>query len=139
MIYGQVWNTIDVEYGSFNWLRREVSLKIGQNADHNLLGRTERAHVDSIVESGVMQFVQGAWPTIGLPKDSPAGEGREPDAQHVEAEKDLKRHPPHRWSFMQKSHSFSTVSGTSHYDLPEDFGATIQPRRGKVDVSRLCG
>lgn len=143
MIEKLVYSTIDVEYGSWNWLRREIALRSGYSPDHNLLGRVERVHVDSIIESGVMQFVQGAWPTIGLPPDTPAGEGRMPDAQHVEAEKDVKRHPPHRWSFMQKSHSFATVSGTSSYDLPDDFGATIQEPTtsragGRIAIARLA-
>lgn len=60
-----VWNTIDAEYGTFDWLRRELCVKIGYNADHRLLNKSERSYVDSIIESGVMQFCISAFQGFG--------------------------------------------------------------------------
>lgn len=141
MSFGQTYNTIDVEYATFNWLRREVALKMGYSPDHVLLNRTERVHVDSIIESGIAQFCQGAWPTAPRLPEEPSGEDRDPEAMHVEAKKEDKRRPPHRWSFMHLVYSISTVSGQSEYDLPADFSGVFQEptttrEGGRIGIAR---
>lgn len=118
-----VWLTTDPEYGSVHWLRREVATKLGYAADGRLLNRPERAYVDSIIESGIMQFAAASSPTVQ--PEEPAGEGRLPDGLHVEAAKDATRRAPYRWSFLNYVHSFQTAIGQNTYDLPDDFGSFI--------------
>lgn len=134
----QPYNTEQVEYGTFNWLRREIGAKIGYKADHNLLGNIERRHVDSVIESGVQQFISSAWPTIPQNPSGPPPEGREPsDAGHVESNKEAKRRPPHRWSFMQRFATIATVVDQSAYDLPDDFGSWIGEPTTAVGGGRI--
>lgn len=121
----QVFSTIDVTYGTYDWLRREVMLQHGFTADHKLLGKAERTWIDSIVERGMHQFVNAAWPTAQALPETTVGEGREPDAQHVEAEKEARRRPPHRWSFTHRIHTLTTAIGTYEYEMPDDFGGVI--------------
>jgi hypothetical protein len=135
MVASQVWNTIDAEYGTFNWLRREVCVRLGYNADHRLLNRTERAYVDSLIESGVMQFCNAAYPSAMQMEDSLSGEGRAIDSMQVEATKEAKRRPPHNWSFLHKIHDITTINGVSNYEMPDDFGAWI----GEPTTSRAGG
>lgn len=118
-----VWLTTDPEYGSVHWLRREIATKLGYAADGRLLNRPERAYVDSIIESGVMQFAAASSPTVQ--PEEPAGEGRLPDGLHVEATKDAVRRAPYRWSFLNYVYSFQTVANQNTYDLPDDFGSFI--------------
>ena len=137
----QVWNTIDAEYGSFDWLRRELCIKIGYNPDHRLLNRAERSYVDSIIESGVMQFCNASYPSVPIMGESSSGEGRSPDSFQQEADKEARRKPPHNWSFLHKIYEVDVVSGTSSYELPSDFGAWIgeptTPRSGgKIAIVR---
>lgn len=136
-----VWNTIDAEYGTFNWLRRELCVKIGYNADHRLLNRSERSYVDSIIESGVMQFYNAAYPTVPIIDERLAGEGRVDQPIEIEGEKEAKRKPPHNWSFLHRIHEVVTSAGTSNYTLPDDFGAWIgEPTTvrsgGKLAIAR---
>ena len=120
-----VWNTIDADYGSFDWLRRELCIKVGYNPDHRLLNRAERSYIDSLIESGVMQFCNAAYPSAPMLPESIAGEGRSIDSLQQEGEKEAKRKPPHNWSFLHKIYDISISAGTSNYELPQDFGAWI--------------
>ena len=130
-----VWNTIDAEYGTFDWLRRELCVKIGYNADHRLLNRSERSYVDSVIESGVMQFCNAAYPTVPMVPSGSNGEGRVDQALEVDADKESKRKPPYNWSFLHKIYDISTTAGVSSYELPEDFGSWI----GEPTTSRAGG
>jgi len=138
MIINQVFNTVDVEYGTYNWLRREVCLQNGFDGDHALLGKSERMWIDSIVERGLMQFVNAEWPTVPNPPDTPIGEGREPDQMHAEAAKEMRRRPPHRWSFMHRIHTITTVAGTYEYELPVDFGGIIDEPTTRRQGGRIA-
>ena len=120
-----VWNTIDADYGSFDWFRRELCIKVGYNPDHRLLNRAERSYIDSLIESGVMQFCNAAYPSAPMLPESIAGEGRSIDSLQQEGEKEAKRKPPHNWSFLHKIYDISISAGTSNYELPQDFGAWI--------------
>lgn len=136
-----VWNTIDAEYGTFDWLRRELCVKIGYNADHRLLNRSERSYVDSIIESGINQFCNASYPSSVMLPEPPAGEGRVDQPLISDAEKEFKRKPPHNWSFLHKVHDISTIVGESNYEMPEDFGAWIgEPTTtragGKIAIAR---
>lgn len=130
-----VWNTIDAEYGTFDWLRRELCIKIGYNADHRLLNRSERSYVDSIIESGLMQFCSAAYPTVPIIPDSSDGEGRVDQPLSIDAEKEAKRKPPYNWTFLHKIADITTAAGISDYELPDDFGAWI----GEPTTSRAGG
>lgn len=131
----QVWNTIDAEYGTFNWLRRELSVKAGYDADHRLLNRSDRSYIDSLIESGLMQFCHAAYPSAPMMQEPLSGEGRSADSIQVEAQKEAKRRPPHNWSFLHRIYELQTVSGKNSYDLPDDFGAWI----GEPTTSRAGG
>lgn len=136
-----IWNTIDAEYGTFNWLRRELCVKIGYNADHRLLNRPERSYVDSIIESGVMQFYNAAYPTVPIMQEKEAGEGRVDQPLQLEGEKEAKRKPPHNWSFLHQIFSLTTSVNVSEYDLPDDFGSwigepTTSNKGGKIAIAR---
>ena len=130
-----VWNTVDAEYGTFDWLRRELCVKIGYNADHRLLNRSERSYVDSIIESGIMQFCNAAYPTVPMVPSDSNGDGRVDQALEVDADKESKRKPPYNWSFLHKIYDISTEAGVSNYELPEDFGSWI----GEPTTSRAGG
>lgn len=46
----------------------------------------------------------------------------------------------HQWSHLQKEHTFTTVNGTSEYDLPEDFHRLIdQTQYNRTRQERLDG
>lgn len=127
-----IWNTVDAEYGTFDWLRRELCVKIGYNADHRLLNRSERSYVDSIIESGVNQFCHAAYPSAPMLPEPPSGEGRVDQPLISDAEKEFKRKPPHNWSFMQKIFELRTVVGQYSYEMPDDFGSWIgEPTTGR--------
>lgn len=134
-------STIAPKYATLDWCRREVAIRIGHKADHKLLGRSELSYIDSIIESGVHQFMSAAFPKAPVEPQAPAGEGRDPDALHVESEKEMSRKAPHRWSFAERIHEFTTASGTSTYQMPADFGAIIdEPTTtqagGRIAVAR---
>lgn len=131
----QVWNTVDAEYGTFNWLRRELCVKLGFNADHRLLNRSERSYVDSVIESGVMQFCHASYPTAPRMEEPLSGEGRSIDSLQADAIKESKRRPPHNWTFLHKIYDIQTVAGQSSYEMPNDFGAWI----GEPTTSRAGG
>lgn len=126
--------TGNIEYGTFDWLRREVAIKLGYNADARLLDRSQRAYVDSIIESGVMQFASGVSPAMA-PDREPSGEGRAEGQTQIEQEKEARQRAPHRWSFLNYVHTIQTVIGQSEYDLPDDFGSFI----GEPTTSREGG
>lgn len=130
-----VWNTIDAEYGTFDWLRRELCVKIGYNADHRLLNKSERSYVDSIIESGVMQFCSAAYPSVPIVPDSQEGEGRVDQPLSVDSKKEGQRKPPHNWTFLHKIVDITTSVNKSDYELPDDFGAWI----GEPTTSRAGG
>jgi hypothetical protein len=130
-----VWNTVDPEYGTFDWLRREVCVKIGYNADQRLLNRSERSYVDSIIESGIMQFCNAAYPTVPMIPSDSNGEGRVDQPIEIDADKEAKRKPPYNWSFLHVIHELTTESGKSSYELPSDFGSWI----GEPTTSRSGG
>lgn len=115
----QVWSTVSPEYGSLHWLRRELAVRLGFPADGRLLDRPQRAYVDSIIESAVMQFSTGMVPDA--PPDTPPGEGRE--GIQIEAEKEAKRRAPYRWSFLNKVEVITLHPAQDEYDLPSDFGS----------------
>lgn len=138
---GLVWNTIDAEYGTFDWLRREICVKVGYNADHRLLNRSERSYVDSLIQSGVMQFYTAAYPTVPIVPDASDGEGRVEQPLDIDAQKEGKRKPPYNWTFLHKIHEVNVVANTHSYDLPDDFGSWIgEPTTvragGKLAIAR---
>lgn len=135
------WPTSDPEYGSFNWLRREVAIRLKYSPDARLLDRIQRAYVDSIIESGVMQFATGVVPAMQPDRDTPPGEGRAIDSIQVEAEKEAKTRAPYRWSFLNKVFQFSTAANKYNYDLPSDFGSfhgepTTTREGGRIAIVR---
>jgi len=106
------WPTGIVEYGTFNWLRREVAQAMGLPADTRLLDHVDRSRVDSAIESGLNLFY---YPNPSMFTIADA----------TEAQKERLRRAPHQWSFLQRTTTVGMVSGKSSYQLPADFAAFI--------------
>lgn len=106
------WPTSTVEYGSFGWLRREVSQALGLPADVRLLDHVDRSRVDSIIESGLHLFYYPNPSTFTL-------------ADATEAQKERLRRAPHQWTFLQTSTTVGMVVGQSSYDLPANFATFL--------------
>ena len=93
------------EHGSYLWLRREVGGYLGKGYsqdgwDSEIIGK-----VDSIVQSGVMQFY---YPPP-LPQQN----------EHKPA------NLAHQWSFLTPLAPMTMVVGKKTYDLPSDFSGVI--------------
>lgn len=91
------------EYGSYAWLRREVSGFLGYGYNADALDAERAGKVDSIIQSGLMQFY---YPPPMPDKDGNAA--------------------PHRWSFLSPVAEMEIVLGESAYDLPEDCSGIIE-------------
>lgn len=127
----QAWITTTVEYGTFDWLRREIALKLGHKPDAKLLGNTERSHVESIIESGLQQFMSAAWPSQARQAEAPDEEGN--------TKKEAARRAPHRWSFLEKYEIINTVVGQTAYPLSTDFGGRIgEPTTTRTGGTKLA-
>lgn len=132
---GQLYSTRDVVYGQYNWLRREFGRKLNYPADHELMNRTQRNYVDTTIERGIHCFCEASWPM--LPRQALSGEGREGGIE-VDSIKEDKRKAPHRWSFLNRTHTFSTVSGTQEYPLPADYGGIINEPTTSREGGRIA-
>ena len=119
------WPTGPIEYGSFSWLRREVSQKLGLPADPRLLDHVDRNRVDSIIESGVLRFYYPAPSQFTIP-----------DA--TEAQKERLRKAPNQWSFLQSSTTITTAIGQSAYTLPASFANFIDEPTTSRDGGRIA-
>jgi hypothetical protein len=102
------WPTTVIEYGSFNWLRREVSPLLGLPHDVRLLDHVDRNRIDSVIDSGLRLFYFPNPSQLTI-------------ADATEAQKERLRRAPHQWSFLQKTASLEMAPGVSVYDLPADF------------------
>lgn len=91
------------EYGSYDWLRREVGGYLGYGYNPSAWDTEKSSKIDSIVQSGLMQFYYHA-----PMKD---GDG---NAQ------------PHMWSFMSPVAELEIENGVRDYTLPEDFSGIIE-------------
>lgn len=91
-------------YGSFDWLRREVGGYLGLGYNPDAWDSEQSAKVDSIVNSGLMQFY--------YPPPIPAGK----EGEMVK----------HRWSFMSPVETMVLVASQSTYELPEDFAGITE-------------
>lgn len=91
------------EYGSYAWLRRETGGFLGLGYNPDSWDVEQAAKVDSIVQSGLMQFY---YPPPQVDKDGKA--------------------VPHRWSFLAPVAELETVVGQSEYILPEDFAGIVE-------------
>lgn len=93
------------QHGSYLWLRREVGGYLGwgynqENWDFEKLGK-----VDSIVQSGVMQFY--------YPPPLPQQNEHKPASV------------PRQWSFLTPLATLTLVTGKNAYDLPADFSGML--------------
>jgi hypothetical protein len=86
-------------YGSYQWLLREVGVALGYSHDRSTWDHEQEGKVDSFVQRGVMQFY---FPP-------PVSDGS----------------APHQWSFLAPLASLSLTSGTSLYDLPDDYSSPL--------------
>jgi len=91
------------EYGTYLWLKREVGGYLGLGYNPSAWDNETSAKVDSIVQSGLMQFY---YPP---PMKGEDGEMR-----------------PHRWTFLSPVAELDIENGVRDYDLPEDFSGIIQ-------------
>lgn len=105
------WPFEKAPYGSLDWLRREVGRAIELNPDYKTWDYTQLGRVDSVVESGVMQFY---YP--------PPLERREDDSlSPEEKDKDARNRKPHTWSFLRQLETLSLTQGVAVYDAPAGF------------------
>lgn len=92
----------EIEYGTYQWLRREVAGFLFNQWDWNVLDQEQRGKVDSIIQSGYMQMLYPApLPSEGKPNH------------------------PHQWSFLTPITDLPIVASDSTYDLPDDFAGII--------------
>ena len=122
-----VWPIAEAEYGSYNWLRKEVAAVMPDYPkDAALLDYEQRSVIDSIIEGGLFRFY---FP--------PPSEMTLPDA--TEAQKERLRRAPHSWSFLQLTVEITTVANQSEYELPLDFGNFLgEPTTSRSDSNRLA-
>ena len=122
-----VWPVAEAEYGSYNWLRKEVAAVMPDYPkDAAMLDYQQRSVIDSIIEGGLFRFY---FP--------PPSEMTIPDA--TEAQKERLRRAPHSWSFLQLTAEITTENGKSEYDLPLNFGNFLgEPTTSRSDSNRLA-
>lgn len=108
-----MWPAVNIDYGSFQWLQREVARKLGYSPSVHLLDFDEESNVNSVIESGVRQFYYPPPTQLTL-------------ADPTEAQKERLRRGPYAWTFLQNVTSVNLVSGTSLYTLPADFLSFIE-------------
>lgn len=96
-------------YGSYQWLLREVGRSLGIGPNPQSYTHDQQRRVDSIVQSGVMQF----YFCPPLQADS--------DDDNSEESRDNRLRQPHIWSFLNQKSMFLLEAGKSTYELPADF------------------
>lgn len=96
-------------YGSYQWLLREVGRTLGVGPNPQSYAHDQLRRVDSIVQSGVMQF----YFCPPMQQDNLDG-----DSEEV---RDNRLRQPHTWSFLNQLGTFELQPGVSLYELPEDF------------------
>jgi hypothetical protein len=111
----QNWPISKLAYGSYGWLMQETGRSLGLNPDMKTWNHSDRARVDSIVQSGLMQFY------FPPPLEDTRKEERETDTASVESQKDARTRQPYVWSWLKQLSMVETVSGQSVYELPEEF------------------
>lgn len=94
----------EIEYGTYQWLMREIGGYLYGKHDSAEWTHTEREQIDSIVQRGARQFYN--------PPQLPPEEHKPPK-------------PPHNWSFMQPLGELNIKNGTRTYDLPPEFSGII--------------
>lgn len=114
-------------YGSYQWLLREVGRTLGVGPNPQSYAHDQLRRVDSIVQSGVMQFY--FCPPMQKEKDQEDGEGG----------RDERLRQPHTWSFLNQLGTFALESGQSLYTLPEDFAGVngdliLSDGKGRIPV-----
>mgnify|MGYP003114411810 CR=1 FL=1 len=115
------------EYGSYQWLLRETGKSLGLNPSPATWPHDQTQRVDSIVQSGVMQFYFC----------SPTQNANDEDG--AETDRDARLRQPHIWSFLNQLGTFDLTAGESTYELPEDFAGVsgdlvLQNGKGRIPV-----
>lgn len=95
------WPAKAEQYGTYPWFLGQVGGALGYGFDPATYDHRQHSLADSFVQRGLQAFYS---PPV-LPGDRYA----------------------HEWSFLRPQSSVNTVSGTSDYDLPEDFGMLDGP------------
>ena len=90
------------EYGSYSWLVREVGGYLGFGFNPSSWDTNQAEKVNSIVQSGIMQFYY-----------------------HPPMKDEDGKIQPHKWSFLSPVAELEIESGTRIYDLPDDFSGVI--------------
>jgi hypothetical protein len=104
------WPISKQEYGTYRWLCREVGGYLGYGFDSATWDHDKISTVESIVQSGVMQFY--------FPPPVNATGGKDHNGND-------KMSPPHQWSFLNPAATISLADGRGDYELPADFGQVI--------------
>lgn len=110
MSNARTWPVASAEYGTYNWFRREIGSKLMFGADYNTWDHAQIGFVDSIVQSGVMNFYFP--PPQEQVRDKESGE---------EDQKDSKRRKPYTWSFLNIRGMIEVTENVNTVDLPADF------------------
>jgi hypothetical protein len=95
----------DIEYGTYQWLRREVGGALDGNFNAAEWDHDKSQKVDSIIQSGYMQMLYP--PPLAAPR-----EGAPAPA-------------PHQWSFLTPVAEIKLTGGESQYLLPDDFSGVV--------------
>jgi hypothetical protein len=107
------------QYGSFQWLKQEVGFALGLSRDPGTWDHQQHGRVESIVQSGVMQFYFP--PPLQDVPSRPQSDDIVSAKNNAETEKDARTRQPYLWSWLSQMLSVETKSGVYEYDLPEDF------------------
>lgn len=89
------WPVLDPSYGTWGWLRREVSGYLDFGFDYNTLDHIQKGKVFSVIQSGMQQYY---FP--------PPIEGQS---------------NPHTWSFLTPVREITLAAGQATIDLPDNF------------------
>jgi len=107
------------QYGSYLWLKREVGFALGLPRDDGAWKHSDHGRVESIVQSGLMQFYFSP-PQQEVVHSSPSDDNVSQTAD-ADTKKDARLRQPYVWSWLKQLLTIETRREVSEYELPEDF------------------
>lgn len=109
---GSPWSMTEPTFGTWSWLRREVSMAMLGRGNTNLLTHSESGRIDNVVRLGLQRVYH-------------------PDPVEGDSES-------HLWTFLNPTATLALSSGTAAYDLPADFRAMTGPMVATSGSGPVC-
>ena len=98
-----MWPLRDIEFGTYQWLRREIGGERGYGYNEAAWTHEQSEHVKAIIQRGYQQMLYP--PPIAVSEGESAA--------------------PHQWSFLAPLATLTVVSGQREYELPNDFSGVL--------------